>query len=101
MAFSRFCFTRSATAVQTSCRRVLFCTASGPVSPKHRMPSPSLSSRKAVDSMPPCISGKAVTVMAVSVSGVAMPGARSERVYFLSCGAFPRSVRLGQAFQLK
>ena len=39
--------------------------------------------------------------MAVSLSGVATPAARSDRAYFLSCGAFPRSVKLGQAFQLK
>ena len=51
--------------------------------------------------MPPWLSGKAVTVMAVSASGVATPGARSDSVYFLSCGAFPRSLKLGQAFQLK
>ena len=39
--------------------------------------------------------------MAVSAIGVATPGASSAMVYFLSCGALPRSVKFGQARQLK
>src|SRR5215203_5050061 len=101
IAFSRFCLTPSATAAQTLLRCVLPSTASGPVSPKHSTASPSLSSRKAVDCTPPWLSGKAVTLMAVSLSGIARPGLRSSIVYFLRCGAFPRSVKFGQARQLK
>src|SRR6478736_2609633 len=99
-AASFFPRTNPAMCVNNCCNASLFSTSSGPVSPQYTIAASPASTTNAVDVVPACDNGYAVTSTPSSTRCTATPGCNETSWYFFNAGALPTSPKFAHVTPL-